>query len=401
MAASTAWVMAYVVTTFGRQTTGMDFWNNTWRAVRGLLAGANIYGPAHVSVPGIGSGWPVSPHVPGSLLWQAPFALLPLRTAMFAYTAVSIAAIWAGVFLITRPRRPWTVFLAACCGALAIAGAAGRNTLVLGQPTGFTLLGLAMVVRARRPWLAGLGFMLAASTIQTGLPLALASLVLGGWPVVWRGTTLVLATSLPPLGLEIANAGGHAFITSFVSEASAQAAQLYTRVDLGALLQRLGIASVAVQAGAGLLIAVLTLTFLARLPAHLRRIDYPPVLCLVVASALLCTYHESYDMLLVSGALLPLILVDDRSRAMLPAFALGGTGAALSGYSIGFIAVPLALLGMGLVSARTTRRAPVLAARALACPEAVGPGADPSHPAVPLGSAEGSQPCRSVWQGHR
>lgn len=73
-----------------------------------------------------------------------------------------------------------------------------------GQPTGFILLGLAIVVRARRPWLAGVGFLLAATTLQTGLPLALALLVLGGWPVVWRGITLVLACSVPAVALAIA-----------------------------------------------------------------------------------------------------------------------------------------------------------------------------------------------------
>ncbi|MGE5133333.1 MAG: glycosyltransferase family 87 protein, partial [Gemmatimonadota bacterium] len=170
MLAATAAAMDREITTLGGHWTGRDFWNNTWRAVRGLLSGINIYGPAHVSAPGIGHGWPVAPHVPGSLLWQAPFALLPLRAAVITYAFVSIAAIWAGVLVLCRPRQPWAVFTAAAAGGFAIYAGGGPMTLVLGQPTGFALLGLALVVRARRPWLAGLGFMLAATTIQTGLP---------------------------------------------------------------------------------------------------------------------------------------------------------------------------------------------------------------------------------------
>ncbi len=359
-AASSGWALSRVITTFGRQTTGMDFWNNTWRAVRGLLSGTNVYGPAHVSVPGIGPGWPVSPHMPGSLLWQAPFAALPLRAAVFTYAAVSILAIWAGVLIFVRPRTPGAVFLTACCGAMALCGGAGLITLLLGQPTGFALLGLALVVRARRPWLAGLGFMLAASTLQTGLPLGIALLLLGGWPTVWRGATLLLVTSLPPIGLEIANAGLHTAASSAISSALLQARPLASRVDLGALLQRFGVTSVALRAGTGLLVAGLALAFLRRLPPHLRRIDYPPVLSLVIAFTMVCVYHESYDMLLVSGALVPVILMDDRSRAMLPVFALAGISAALTRYNPAILTGDvIALLAIAAGSALVARRAAI------------------------------------------
>jgi len=353
--AATGWAMYREVTTFGRPEpiqTGLDFLNSTWRAVRGLLSGANIYAPAHVTLPGIGSGVAqVSPHTPGSLLWQAPFAALPPRAAVVAYAFASILAIWAGVFILTRPRDPSAVFLATGCGAFAVCFMGGPTTLLLGQPTGFALLGLAVLIRARRPWLAGLGFMLAASTIQTGLPLALALLVLGRWPVVWRGIVLVAACSLPPVSLEIANAGFRSFVASFVSGGGIHLVLLSHRIDLGAFLQRLGVTSVAVQVGAGILIAALALAFLARLPPHMRRIENPPVLCLVIAFTLLCTYHEPYDMLLVGGVMIPIILLNDQSRAMMPSFALAGTSAGLSSYTIILVYAPIALLGIGTFSA--------------------------------------------------
>ncbi len=382
-AVASSWAMFQEVTTFGRPgpvETGLDFANNTWRAVRGLLAGTDIYAPTHAVIPGIGPGWPVSPHVPGSLLWQAPFAALPLRAAVFSYAFASILAIWAAVFLITRPRQPAAVLLTACCGGFAICTGAGTGTLLLGQPTGFMLLGLAMVVRIRRPWLAGLGLALAASTIQTGLPLALALVLLGAWPVVWRGITLLLASSLPPILLGIASQGLRGFVRTFVTGGVSHLGRPDNRIDLGALLQRLGVASAAVVIGAGLLAAALALAFLARLPAHLRQIDHPPVLFLVIAFTLLCTYHEAYDMLLVSGAVVPVILVNDRSRAMLPVFALAGISAGIAGYAPGSIADPLALLAIGLLSALAARRG---AAAAGSNPAAPACSLAPLSPAVP------------------
>jgi len=367
--ATTVWAMYREITTFGRPEdvqTGLDFANNTWRAVRALLSGVNIYGPTHAVLPGIGPAWPVSQHVPGSLLWQAPFAALPLPAALFTYTFVSILAIWAGVFILTWPKDAAAVFLAACCGGFAICIAGGPMTLLLGQPTGFMLLGLAVLVRARQPWLAGLGFMLAASTIQTGLPLALALLLLGGWRVVWRGIVLALACSLPVMGLDIANAGFSAFVNSFVGGGSVYLVRVNNRIDLGGLLFRAGGAGKGVQVAVGLVLASVALIFLARLPPHLRRISHPPVLSFVVAFMLLSAYHESYDLLLVGGAVVPAILVNDQSRAMLPAFGLAGTSAGISSSIAALLYAPLALLGIGISSALVLRRAAASETRASA-----------------------------------
>lgn len=364
--ATTGWAMYREITTFGRREdiqTGLDFANNTWRAVRALLSGADIYGPTHAVNPGIGPAWPVSQHVPGSLLWQAPFAALPLPAALFTYTAVSILAIWAGVFILAWPKNPSAVFLSACCGGFAICLAGGPMTLLLGQPTGFMLLGLAVLVRARQPWLAGLGFMLAASTIQMGLPLALALLALGGWRVVWRGAVLAFCCSLPIVGLEIANAGFPTFVHSFVGGGSVYLVRVNDRIDLSGLLFRVGGAGKGVQVAVSLVLASVALIFLARLPPHLRRISHPPVLSFVVAFMLMSAYHESYDLLLVGAAVVPAILVNDQSRAMLPAFGLAGTSAGISSSIAALFYAPLALLGIGLSSALALRHAAASAAR--------------------------------------
>jgi hypothetical protein len=364
--AATGWAMYREITTFGRPEdiqTGLDFANNTWRAVRALFSGAGIYGPTHAVIPGIGPAWPVSQHVPGSLLWQAPFAALPLPAALFTYTAVSILAIWAAVFILTWPRNPSAVFLSACCGGFAICVAGGPMALLLGQPTGFMLLGLAVLVRARQPWLAGLGLMLAASTIQMGLPLALALLVLGGWRVVWRGAVLALGCSLPIAGLEIANAGFSTFVNSFVAGGSVYLVRVNDRIDLGGLLYRAVGAGKGVQVAISLALASVALIFLARLPPHLRRISHPPVLSFVVAFMLVSAYHESYDLLLVGAAVVPAILVNDQSRAMLPAFGLAGTSAGISSSIAALFYAPLALLGIGISSALALRHAAASAGR--------------------------------------
>ena len=112
-----------------------------------------------------------------------------------------------------------------------------------------------------------------------------------------------------------------------------------------------------------LVLASVALIFLARLPPHLRRISHPPVLSFVVAFMLMSAYHESYDLLLVGAAVVPAILVNDQSRAMLPAFGLAGTSAGISSSIAALFYAPLALLGIGLSSALALRHAAASAAR--------------------------------------
>jgi len=336
---------------------GQDFFNNTWRAWRALLSGVNIYAPTNAAIPGIEPAWPVGQHVPASLLWQVPFAALPAQLALFAFTLASILAIWAGVFVLTSPTQPWAVLGSATCGAFAILIGGGPETLLLGQPTGFMLLGLAILVRARGPWQAGLGFMFAATTLQSGVPLALALLVLNGWPVLWRGIVLILACSALPVGLEIANSGLLDFATSFVSGAVDHLGQQSNRIDLGALLRTLGIASVALRVVAGLALVAICIAYLARLPQHARRIQNPRVLCLVISMTLLCTYHQYYDVLLVAGAVVPMIAIVDRSWSMLPSFGLAAIGSTLALYYFRDVATPLCLLGVAVGGAIAVKNA--------------------------------------------
>ena len=335
---------------------GQDFWNNSWWAVRALLSGANIYAPTHAIVPGVEPAWPAGPHVPASLLWQAPFAGLPIPLALFAFTFVSILAIWAGVLVLTGPTEPRAVLGAVGCGAFAILIAGGPETLLLGQPTGFILLGLAIVIRARRPWLGAIGFLLAGTTLQIALPLALALLVLDGWPVLWRGLTLTLAFSAPPVAVGIATSGP-GFITSFLSGAAGHLGKQSNRIDLGAFLHALGITSVGLGVAAGLAVAAAGLAYVATLPREARRLDNPPVLCIVICVALLCTYHQYYDVLLVGAGVIPVIVIADRSWPMLPCLGLAGVAGAASTYSFRDIAVPLCLAGVAAGSALVLRRA--------------------------------------------
>jgi hypothetical protein len=354
------WAMYQEIAAYRHPTVilaGQDFWNNTWLALRELMSGADIYAPVHAVVPGIEPAWPASPHVPASLLWQAPFAALPIPIALFAFTAASILAIWAGLFVLTRPAAPWAVTGTAVCGAFAIAIGGGPETLLLGQPTGFMLLGFAILVRARRPWLAGLGFMLAATTLQTGLPLALALLVMNGWPVLWRGMTLIAGCSALPVGLEIANSGLSRLVTSFTASAAIHLGRPSNRIDLAMLLRALGVSAVGLQVAAGVAILGACLAYVATLPREARRIDNPPVLCLLVTVTLLCTYHQYYDMLLVGAGVVPVILIVDRSWRMLPSFGLAVVGATLATYDYRDVTTPLCLIGVALASAAAARMA--------------------------------------------
>ena len=356
VAAATGWAMwQEAVDSSLVRNVGEDFANNTWRAVRGLLTGRNVYATgAHIA--GMDPLGPVAEHVPASLTWQAPFAVLPLRPALVAFTFASIAAIWAAVFVLARPRTPRAVLLVACCGAFAIVTGTGQWTLLLGQPTCFMVLGLALVVRARSAWIAALGFLLAASTFQTGVPLALALIALGSWPVVWRGAALVAVLSIPPVVLGVSAAGGALpFARTFTSGVGTFAVETSHRIDLGALLHRAGIHSTQVQIAVGLAVLACALAVLARLPPSIRRLDQAPVLNLVVAATLLCTYHEPYDMLLIAGTATMAVVqyASTRYVPMLAAVTVGGIGVGLSGDLVD----PVCLVLILVLSAWAARRA--------------------------------------------
>jgi hypothetical protein len=98
------------------------------------------------------------------------------------------------------------------------------------------------------------------------------------------------------------------------------------------------------------------LVFVARLHASRRRIEYRPVLFLVIAVVLLCTYHQNYDMLIVGAAVVPVALVGARSAAMFPIFGLAGISAALPGKSVALVADPLCLIAIALLSALAARK---------------------------------------------
>lgn len=375
-AASSSWAMWQVVSVgekpiqgaTGIDFAGMDFASTTWNALRGLLAGQDVY-TTSTRIAGLPVTWPAGEHVPATLVWQAPFAALPLRAGFLAFDVCTIVAIWAAVLILTRSRSPQAILLAACCGAFAIITSGGMWTLMLGQPAGFELLGVAILVRARRPWVAALGFLLAASTFQTGVPLVLALIVLRAWPVVWRGTALTVMLSLPPAALGISAARGLVpYARVFTLGALGHLAKIPgeprglddqpNRIDLGGLLHWAGIESTGVQLTAGLLVLVLSLLFLARLPAIRGRLDYPPVLCLVLAAAILCSYHQPYDMLLVSGAVIPIVLLaGDRSALMLGVFAAAGISVAVTdNVAAAAVLDPVCLVVVVVLSALVARR---------------------------------------------
>jgi hypothetical protein len=377
IAGTTAATMWQVVTSAGkapiRGTTdlefgGMDFASTTWHAVRGLLAGQDVY-TASTRIAGVGLTWPAGEHVPATLTWQAPFAALPLWAGFVAFDFCGIAAIWAAVFILTRPRSPQAVLVAACCGAFAIFTGGGKSTLWLGQPTGFELLGVAILVSARKPWVAAVGFLLATCTFQTGVPLALALIVLRAWPIVWRGAVLVAALSLPAVVLGISAAGGPMpYVRVFTMSAFGhletlpgqprQLADQPNRIDLAALLRHGGIVSTGVQMGAGLLVLALCLLLLVRLPDGMRRISYPPVLCLVIAATILCVYHQPYDMLLVAGVIPVVLLAGDRSAFMLGVFAAADLSVFVSDrVPARAIVDPVCLMTMVVLGALAARRA--------------------------------------------
>jgi hypothetical protein len=218
----------------------------------------------------------------------------------------------------------------------------------------------------------------ACSSFQDGVPLLVGLLVLGYGPMVWRGLLLIVACSLPPAGLEIANAGFGTACWSFVTGATVHLGRLSNRIDVGALLWRLGVTSETVQVMAGLAVAVAALVFLARLPAQLRRLSYPPTLCVMVLLTIEPIYHQAYAMLRVGGAVVPLIMVAARTRAMMPSFALALGSSALSSFAVCVLVAPVALLGMGLCAAVVAWRDTARIRQLVPAATLYGWGADPA-----------------------
>jgi hypothetical protein len=291
-----------------------DFRDTVYYPVVALLDGANPYDPAfylsHYPV-----GRPLPPYAPLNLLVHFPFALLPFESAELAYSA------FAAMLTLLLARLTWKfsgrsarashVFGLA---ALILLSRPGQMNLLLGQVALQCVIAayIALFFARSRPWLAGFG--LAVSTFKPtfGLPLAVLMLCRSDVRAVaiGLGTATVLSGALA--GLLVHIAGGVApFITSLLVSHQRFMQQSFNdvlsgpfRIDTAALVARLFSSNLGNVVEVLIGLAVLSVGAFAvwrvadtESEAAGARPVSATLICLTV---LACTYHQAYDLLLLT-----------------------------------------------------------------------------------------------------
>jgi hypothetical protein len=282
-------------------------------------------------------------YLPATLILHAPFALLSIDAAAFAYfllnVAFSIAVVLLALRLTGRPVARGDVLLGA---GLLLLSRPGQWNLLLGQSAlELTLATYIALFRAggAAP-VSGLALAVAAYKPTFGIPLMLLMLARGDVRAVVWGVVILACLNLPPTLLLLERAGG---VTPFLEDllqgqaayqaVNTPASQAYS-VDFPGLVSRwaggwihpawYGILSILVLAVAGRAVWVLRSTRTgegARLSASL--------VCLGI---LLSVHHNAYDLVLLVAAVafvvyrsLPGILQARSTRyALMAAFAVIG-----------------------------------------------------------------------------
>ncbi len=152
---------------------------------------AGIYHPAALHGFQLSLGAPATIHAPYPYpplfaLIMAPFALLPVRAAFWAFSAVGLAAFLAACL---AGRFAWRDLLwLMALPAVPICLVGGQNGLLSGA---FMVAGLRLL--PRRPLLAGLAFGLLAFKPQLGLLVPVALLAARQWRAIAAAMLAVLA----------------------------------------------------------------------------------------------------------------------------------------------------------------------------------------------------------------
>ncbi len=289
-----------------------DFRDAVYYPVVSLLDGNNPYDTAaYFRTYPVQQEFP--PYLPGLLTVHLPLGWLPFETAQIVYCALTamLTVVLAYVTLLACGLSA-TVARACWLGTLFILSRPGRQNLILGQVTVPVVIGtyLALAYGEERPWLAAFGLALALLKPTYGLPLSVLLLARKNVRVVLLGGVIAGLVSAGPLVALVHAAGGAAgWIASLresyaalgVDPSAAVDVSPY-RVDVAVLAARLlGHApSPAEEIGIGLVllgIGALAVWRLSTRADQNARTLSNSVACLTV---LTCTYHLTYDVLVVA-----------------------------------------------------------------------------------------------------
>jgi hypothetical protein len=291
-----------------------DFRDAIYYPVAAFLAGDNPY-DADVLLHRYPVGRPLPLYSPLSLLIHAPFAVVPFEAAELAYYLLSVLL---------------TVLLARLCleycgisvrtayvfglATLLLLSRPGQMNLLLGQVALQCVIAtyVALHYARTRPWLAAFGLALSTFKPTFGVPLAVLMLCRRDTRAVLIGLTIAGVLSAAGAGVLLHAAGSaKALLASLLVSHQGFTSQLFNdalsapfRVDTPALVTR----ALGIDLGdAGELIvglAVLSFgafaTWRAASQEHGRSDIRPMSATLTCLTILACTYHQTYDWLLLA-----------------------------------------------------------------------------------------------------
>ncbi|MFI5365828.1 MAG: glycosyltransferase family 87 protein [Candidatus Binatia bacterium] len=258
---------------------------------------------------------PLPLYLPVNLLIHLPFGFLPFESAELAYYVLTLLLTIALAYLSLRlcglPARLSHVFGLA---ALIVLSRPGHMNLLLGQVTLQCVIAtyVALHYARSRSWLAGLG--LAVSTFKPtfGIPLAVLMLCRRDMRAVVTGVVLAAMLSGAVAGILAHAAGGvEPLVASMLTSHQGFADQQFNdpvfgpfRIDTPALVARLLGANPGALAEVAIGLAVLSIGAFGvwRVAGNkgeetgLR----PLSATLICITMLACTYHQTYDWLLLT-----------------------------------------------------------------------------------------------------
>jgi hypothetical protein len=294
----------------------VDFRDAIYYPVVAFLDGKNPYDPVELArnYP-VGNVFPL--YLPATLVLHLPFGLLPYETAEVAYIVATVALMPLIALLTLRLcglRTSVTVVFGVA--TLMLLSRPGYWNLFLGQCTATVALGTyaALHFARHRPMLAGLGVAVSSIKPTFGIPLAVLMLAKGNIRPVVIGLGLSVVFSAGTAAVIASNSGGIGSFaaslfsshSSFRADPAIEAATSIYRVDVVALLSRVLGEALPAAAEVGLLIGLLAVAALAirrlsRSDASLTNGAAGPLSAgLICVAVLVCTYHQTYDLLLLA-----------------------------------------------------------------------------------------------------
>lgn len=177
-----------------------DFQNGVYFPAKAFADGVSPYGVEYVESYPVPRPTPL--YSPLLFLLHVPLAMLPLTLAEWTYFGLMLVMLTSFAWVLVRDARaPAEVWLLPVLAALVFSRA-GSATLFSGYFTFELTLGVALALSCARsrPWVSGVGMMLASLKPTFIIPLTLLMIARRDWQAVWRGVLLSTVGAMVALG---------------------------------------------------------------------------------------------------------------------------------------------------------------------------------------------------------